>query len=268
MVLNHPMIDYLTLTTYESELAEKWHEENFIGREFEEKKRMQYQGVLVYERGGSWFLGSGEQKGEAHYMMQVSGSAAEIAFHRYKSHIIDHSAKPSRIDLQLTIERPEGWSQSNLIMECESKGLKPRVERSGGEYGELVTVYTGTRTSGRMNRTYEKESKDGDRYIRFETEYGRDYSLPVAYGLAVGSDTIQEFLNGEVRRRKAVSMFEYFFVGEGVKLPKAKKVKATTKTERWLLNVVLPCLVRYKNSHDCDPKIIDMYKKALTEYTE
>jgi len=265
MILNEPMIDYLTLTTFDGELATKWQKEHFLKVEVEEKKVMQYQGAMIYKNGGSWFLGVGEQKGEPHYMLQVSGGAGSVAFDLYKTYILDGTAKPTRIDLQLTIDKPIGWSQSDLIIKCEQKGLKPRVERSSGEYGELITVYTGTRASGRMNRTYEKESKDGDRYMRFETEFGRGYSLPVAHSLAVGDASIQDFINGEVRRRKDVDMFQFFSVGEGVELPKAKKVKATSKTERWLLNVVLPCIVKYRNSHDSDPKIIRMIEKACKE---
>lgn len=264
MVLNKAMIDYLTLTTFDGELGGLWYE-NHIADGYEEQKRMQYFGSSIYAHGGTWFVGKGKQKDKPHYMLQVSGAAAHVAFSLYRDNIINDALNVSRIDLQLTIEKPEKWKQGDLIVKAERAGLKPRVERSEGKYEELITVYTGTRPSGRMNRTYQKESEEGEQYIRFETEFGRNYSQPVAHALATRKASIQDFINGEVDRRKVVDMFEAFRVGNGKKLPKQRKVKPTTGRERWLLNVVLPCLVAYKNSHECNDDIIRQFREELTK---
>lgn len=265
MIINKPLIDYLTITTASENEAEEIWNGSFIGVEHEIEKRFNYTGSSFYDSGGNWFLGEGVQDGEKHFMLQVSGEAAEVAFLYYNHLVIDGTANCSRIDVQRTIEKPENWSQSDLILKCEEQGLKPEVRRSHGEYGELVTVYTGKRTSGRMNRTYEKETKDGERFIRFETEFGRHYAKAVFTEIATGKATRQAFINGEVMRRKSVGMFEAFKVDGSSYTPKPKVKKEQSKTGKWILNTVLPCLVKYKNQHDHDPKIIQMVIDALTQ---
>lgn len=262
MIVNEAQIDWLTLTTTRETVAEYMYNMAFIGQKQTEQKRMQYEGSIFSGYGGTWFLGEGVQKGEPSYMLQVSGGAAEFAFEFFKPEIIDGSVHCSRIDVQLTIEYPHKWSQGDLIVECEAWGLKPEVRRSEGEYGELVTVYLGKRSSGRMSRTYVKETRGGGMFLRHEIEFGRNYAKAVAMQIARGGATRQEFINGEVYRRKQVTQLGIFSVGEGKFLPRVYEVKTMGKTEKWILNTVLPALVKYKNSHEHDDMLI---QKIITE---
>lgn len=265
MILNKAQIDWLTLTTFSEEIAGQWRQyvSEASDKEPKLKRRENYRGFEVSAMGGTWFFGHGKQKGTDHFMMQVSGQAAEGCFSRFGGDVVHNGARCSRIDIQITIEQPDKWSQVKLIAECEEAGLKPEVKRSSGEYGELITVYTGKRTSGRLNRTYQKEGKNGERWVRFETEFGRNYAHAVAGGLATERATRQEYINGEVGRRRSVDRFMVFSDNGVSKLPKPKRVKSMGKTERWILNTVLPALTRYANSHDRDSEVIDMIREVI-----
>jgi len=266
MVVNKALIDYITLSSYDMDTMKRLWKESPLCSATEEQKRMQYTGLVNYSREGSWFIGWGKQKGKDHCIIQVSGQASEHMFRLAKDDIIKKLVTVTRIDVQRTIEEPVGWSSRELNIMCEEKGLEPKVQRSKGLNGsDLITVYTGSRASGRMNRTYQKETIEGERFVRFETEFGRHYSKAVAYRIATGKESRQSFINGEVKRREVVSMFSHFIAGEDRYDPIPNEKKESSKTEKWIIEIVLPALVRYKNSHSSNHELIKTILKALQE---
>lgn len=266
MIVNKALIDYITVSSFDMDtMLEIWKKSPLWGAK-EEQKRMQYIGLACYSHDGSWFIGWGTQKAKDHCIIQVSGHASEYMFKLCKDDIASKRVTVSRIDIQRTIQEPKGWSSRDLNIMCEERGLEPRVQRSKGLNGsDLITVYTGTRGSGRMNRTYQKETKEGERFVRFETEFGRHYSKAVAFRLATEKETRQSFINGEVKRRETVSMFSHFIAGENGYNPITNEKRPISKTEKWIIETVAPALVKYKNGHDSNPEIIKMIVDKLTE---
>lgn len=114
-----------------------------------------------------------------------------------------------------------------------------------------------------MNRTYQKESIDGDRFVRFETEFGRDYARALGYDLTRGRITRDMVVNGEIDRRKGIPLVAWFRVeNEGKYQPKPERKKERAKIEKWYIDTVIPSLTRYANSHDCDERVIQRFVDA------
>ena len=264
MQTNNARIDYLTLTTYDIATGNYWL--NYVmstcyASSAIQQKIQQYKGFRIHlDEGGSLFVGEGEQDNKPHFMLQATGEGSENIFAWASFDLTRSRVNCSRIDIQVTIEQPDNWSQLELFTACELAGYKPEIRRSGARVGdgELITVYTGTRAGGRLNRTYQKESETGERFLRFETEFGRGYAMQVAHSLATGNATRQGYIDGEVWRKRKVSDYCVFSSGCFMALP-VMEVRESDKTEEWLLNVVLPSFTRYVNSHDADPFIRDSF---------
>ena len=264
MLINTPTLDYMTVTTSSDTLAAEWYQNYNLGNDDDEiHRRFNYKGNQWYEHGGTWFLGHGTQENANHYMFVASGSAANVMLERVGSDLASGSCACTRLDVQITLDKPDWWKQSRLIVMCEELGMKPCVERSDGLQEELISVYTGTRASGRMNRTYQKEDSDKNQFIRFETEFSREYAKSLAVTLYRGGVTCREVINGEVRRRRDVNMYEVFFTGDGTYYPKANRKKSLGKTDKWLLQTIAPFIKKYVNSHDKNTDVVKALREAI-----
>lgn len=265
---NKPAIDWLTVTTFDNAVGNRWLNEAWelytVG-DGQSAKIQQYTGWRVgINGGGSLFVGHGEQKGTSHYMLVVTGAAAEHVFEEVRGDVACCKARVSRIDLQVTIEEPEGWSQVGLFAECEMAGYKPEMRRSGRSEsdGELITVYIGTRASGRFTRVYQKEAEGGEIFVRYEVEFGRDYAATVGKTLAQNRSDIAGLLDGEIyRKRRAESL--KVFSSSAIGVVAKRSVRESDSTKEWLISTALPSLVRYMNSHDSDPVVRDMFATAI-----
>lgn len=259
LALNVAMIDWYTITSYDEELGESWL--MTVGLDGEYRKIMQYVGAArALPGGGTIFAGKGEIKGRAHFMTYVSGAAADELFWRYREALVTGRARASRIDIQCTIQEPGGWSQLELMAQAEGAGLRPTNRRSPNTAGdgELMTIYIGSRESGRFDRCYEKESLGGERYLRFETQFGRKYANKLGEDLASDRVTVAGALAGQLKRRDGVVMLDVFrgIVGNSDYKPLYKREAGDR--EAWILNTVVPAVRAYANGHGARQEILDV----------
>lgn len=265
IALNTPMVDYLTLTTFDMELSQQWF--RFVGLEARQEKRIQYTGFSVTEKEGTIFWGQGTQKDKPHCMLQISGALADVMFWLFREVISEGLCKVSRIDVQMTVEQPIWWGQWKLAQRLEGLEKRPSVARStceiGGEKVELMTVYAGSRSSGRLTRVYQKVGEDGSILLRYEVEFGRDYAHALALSLADGAGTKGGALNAELRRLGDAPLKDLFWRDGGLLAAKQGKRILADKSEEWLLNVVLPVFVRAINADGADPALLELYLAAI-----
>jgi hypothetical protein len=268
IILNDTRIDWFTISTFDKKTGNEWSLYLMAMNEGELRiqQRLQYTGIVASDKeGGNIFFGDGFQDGKQHFIVQCSGNMAHLLYPDFSGYVSSGLAKCTRVDLQRTVVQPPGWSQLDYETECEAKGYKPTKRRSRAEYGEgeLMTVYSGKRTSGRLNRLYQKQQDDGTYLIRYETEYSRAYSHKVAHGIALG-EMPASFLNSEIERRNMPEYLDQFRDDRhGVSNPKLTSVRLAGKTEKWLLEVCLPSLVRYMASHDANPAVMMTYYNAI-----
>lgn len=269
-------IDYLTLTTFDRNVAEKWMNwiELFGGRERESldgEKRHRYKGFRGYGDMKSVFLG--ERGDGKHYMLQISGADSNELIHNIPGAVDDimsSRVKCTRIDVQVTIIQPKLWTQLKYKTQAEEAGLRPTNARSWNKEFkvELETVYTGTKQSGRLNRLYQKITSDGVLLLRYETQYSDDYATSVIESILTKGVKLESIIKGEIARRNLGLLYHFDIWNDGLFAPKRqRKVVEADKRAAWLVQDILPVLMEYIERHDADPKVIDAYLDALTKYT-
>jgi hypothetical protein len=167
-------LDYLTLTSYDTQLLEA-HARYIVSRipyhQPVSKNRMQYAGMVC----DGVFYGVGKQNNRLHAILQVPGYRSWNA--ALAAQLEPEGVRCSRFDLQITIDAAlvphmdlvfqalndttgEQWNQP---------GPRPHLlhMRSSDGYD---TIYVGKRTSEMFRRIYKKHIDGGD-YVRFEVEY-------------------------------------------------------------------------------------------------
>lgn len=180
-------LDYLRLATWDITehtfllsdlLAEYKHG-------WETARWLQYRG---WERRG-YFLGTGEQNGKRHSVINISGFRADA---NYKHLLTRDTYYGTRIDLQITIPKPEICNLSNVYKELKGKGHKTSLISSE----ENDTLYLGARTSDVFIRLYEKPLDI--MYLRLEFEFKGKVARNVWRALRTKSTTdeiYQHFLD-------------------------------------------------------------------------
>ncbi len=246
------LYDWLTITTFDLHIVlelEKRFDEITRNERVTERveRRLQYESITRMCDGGSFFVGHGEQQGLSHWMIQISGELAH-AFRPTLARIREpwrFSIK--RVDLQITIDMPDEWSQFRLLTALKERGYKIGWEESRGKTGALETVYIGSRRSERYTRIYVKETANHGRLIRFEVEYKRRMAENVINQDSDGTP-LKNMLRHEVSRKPDEELHLLFLPHLGKETSKvtgSKREMNTNKTQQWLLSQVLSCLGRY-----------------------
>lgn len=280
ITLGRPLIDYLTITSFDENFSDTarliFHNlgHSINKRNVKESvKRMQYTGYETTKNAlGTAFYGEGVQKGRFHAMMQISGELCNETdvINPIASGIREGWLSCRRIDLQVTVERPPEWAQWALFnRQKRAKRSVGWVESTSKAGNLLQTVYVGKRTSGKFLRVYEKEFAE-EVLLRCEYELKGNYAEAYARALwrpAKGQDAdtpgslIKLLLfstNDEPLSRVYLPSLEYF--------PKASKPKilvSASKTEKWLLDTVLPTFTRVINDHASDSEVLQAYQDAI-----
>lgn len=253
MILNSPQIDWITLTTFDRDIWSEWHTTVLSGevQESEKTKRMQYGGVLV----NGVFVGQAIQRKRRHYMLQASGQAADgifpfLAWNR-------ETVNCTRIDLQITIDLPTGYSGRKLydgLKEWDGDGKPRQLElRESGD--GLDTVYIGSRQSDRFTRIYVKPLASGAHAIRFETEFKGQHANSVVQGIIADPDNLAGFLAGEITSLPELKfgLSKRFLGALGHNLAlrsKPKRRDELTGGLRWLKTQVDPAMLRLMRDHE------------------
>ena len=270
--INQARVDYWTFTTFDKWIFEAWHYKmREEGAQHEKRKR--YEGDRGKGRFASVFVGVGTQKGREHYIVECSGESS----HGLMSHFVNTDmmlgrVNCTRIDVQVTIDEPLTWSQLAYEKQAEDHGLKPTKARSNDTVNggglELITVYTGTRESGRFNRVYEKVMQGGERLLRFETQYGRGYSKAVAASILSGKQTCESVIRGEIARRN-LPLLDWFDLWScSTYSPKQEKRVEHDNRAMWLVTDILPVFAEYIQRHDADPHVAAMFASVIHRSSE
>lgn len=265
------MIDWLTLTSFEesayvlhTDLIEASRE--WITKTHKQVKRMQYLGQSFDMVDGSLFTGYGSQKGKQHSMVQISGQASDRLFNIAKKGILEHWATCTRIDLQMTIEKPDSWSNWRLFNRQKASGRTVGWFESKGSQGqELSTVYVGSRNSQILVRVYIKEADIESDLLRFEVEYKRDKARSLGLAIARNRDVGEMQLKHDVQRLADEKLSLAFEPKFNLGAMNVRSVRRESKTEAWLIKLVLPAFVRVINDHATDNKVKEIFRKAIEE---
>lgn len=276
MILDTPLVDWLTLTTFDTGLFQssryswqssraRYHrliaskrKSNSSLMKVKKAKVLQYDGQDI----DGVFWGAAMQAGRDHFMVRSSG---ETSHYLAMEHGALLSMNCTRIDLQMTVDLPVGYSalglREELVAAKWNNGRRPKVTCILGDNG-LDTVYVGSRTSDRYLRCYVKETDEG-RVLRYEIETKGDLALSIWHrmgSLNVGTVAAQALADSYARipedgRNGWLSCFaglkEYgdrSFVGSRV-------VTEASRTMQWLQESVLPAVARLASDHEQRVKV-------------
>jgi hypothetical protein len=272
--LHHGAIDYLTLTTWDSDIWRFWNmlftRDGYLRRL--DSKIPMYVGQTYYRNSGSCFVGQGEQKGMAHYIIKISGSLAEElkahAFNQRKA----HQVTCTRVDLQVTIPEPKGWSQIDLLTRTHKTGKIPGWQASKDSHGgKLETVYIGSWHDERFSTVYIKLTAGNERLLRFETRYKNPRAEPMLRMLGEG-ELADNFLRHELEKIIKDKPLHGAFVSSlvnGAPISARVQIKQQHhKTQEWLLDKILPTFARIILDHDSDGAVYEAFAKVMEKVHE
>jgi hypothetical protein len=266
MMLNKPMVDWLSLTTFETKQADAIRY-LFWDDNYTDTKRMQYKGVDL----GNIFLGAATQNGKPHYLFQASGERADEAFTQYKRNFGPYDWNVTRIDLQVTIPVPPHYDSRQFYDDMTAwdghgKPRKAAIVQSGDG---LDTVYIGSRQSDRFTRVYVKPLDSGLRALRFEVEYKGDHAHRVANDCRE-FDAISGILGYEINSlpKQENNVLRAFLrvLGTPAFRPTIRAVASENSSLDWLRQQVTPTLERLSNSHEhgqLTKKLIESWYRAF-----
>lgn len=245
--------DYLRLGSFDEEDFGSFYKA--IGCDITQEpseRLMQYDG---YRPKYNVFVGEADQGNKRHLLFQVSGADSDPffrAFHR-------RAPRSSRVDFQLTLPKPEGFSARVLADKLEKSkswvGRPPKIRLR--EDGGLDTVYVGVADSDRLTRIYVKPDDAGKHWLRYEVQFGRKLANAVWAEYCAFSGSPDEFmfdkLSAEfkrVPRLRMLSAFRDFLGDDGNRTRHPVPVKDVNRTLRWLFKTVGPAIVRLSNDHN------------------
>jgi len=261
-----PGIDWITLTTFEGSAWGHWNSimQEAAKVEKKEDKAGLYEGYAWATKRGRGFIGSGLQAGRDHIMLRCGGMLSNELHNekRIRQGILEGWSKCTRVDLQITARQQEGWSQWRFFNRAKKSGFLTNIisSMSGLNNRELSTVYIGSRSSDVMVRVYQKEDEEGNLYLRFEIEMKGAKSKAVYRAICRGEIDIGSLILHRLQIISDNQLSAHFesllsdFISGDVKPEKI--VKSISKTEKWLLDTVLPAFTRVVNSHESDGTVL------------
>ena len=268
--LNLPAIDWLTITTFNPvclQYLDTWGT-GVAKHSDREKKRLQYTGKLHHNEEGSLYVGTGEQKGRPHHLVQASGLLADSAWTIARPFILGGTANITRIDLQVTVEYDrQTWDMAKMAdyLRADDRGMSVSYleSQSGPAGSKLATVYYGSRSSDRFVRIYEKMGLGEDVFLRFEVEYKSPRAFQVARALAEDADA-RSILRGELDRVEDPQLSAQFACLHDADAYPVQAVKPEPATLKWLREQVAPALDRVVRDHDIDSNEIEaLFRRIL-----
>lgn len=251
-IANVTSIDYLSISTFNQSDFDKITSD-FLSTDTqpEDSQRMQYLGQVQSRDDGSMFWGTAEQRGQRHYLIQVSGAMAD----RVASAILmlgDTLADPSitRLDLQLTIAKPD-WYKSRSYLDTLRGDVWSGRQRKVtliDNYGD-DTVYIGSRQSDRFARLYVKESN----WLRIEFEYKAEraqsvWDLLSRHGKEKASQGVLFGELADLPKHPINSLFKGHLRGAERLTPKL--IKPESARYKWFVKQCVPAIVTLLNDHD------------------
>jgi len=272
---NKVMLDYMTLTSFSQFLYDS--ATRFFKQAFTEVKknvkRLQYIGEVYEFITGTAYLGRGRQRGELHYIVQVSG---ELSHHAFENWLKDFALqyddtvwKCTRVDVQVTAQENEQIDWYKL-----AGFLRGKMGYVKWYEGETNTVSLGDRkTVTRFVRLYEKLLQDGGKLLRLEVEIKRRRADALMHGLVGVCDYDMSKASAELK----FVLQKAFWSGSGNKVYNlfaetlenaGKVVRLSTherNTEEWLMKTALPSIRKYLQSHSSDKTAVVAEMDSIME---
>lgn len=270
--LDRPMLDWLTVTSWDNQFYRLMHEiARLESQGHEDATTQQYEGYRFQVEGGTCFVGRGEQQDREHVQVWVSGQAAHHYQNAIQPFLQSGDARTTRIDLQITCEIDSSWGQFGLMKRLKKRGDKiiGFVESGGGYERNLETVYIGSWTSDRLTRVYVKPGEEGRNYLRFETKYTGERSRTIAARVIVAGQTPGAFLKHElidvVADPKLTALFLPALENFDAEQPRVAVTTTLDGTAKWLLKSVLPAFNRVINAHETGDSVLWAFHYAIMD---
>lgn len=261
-------IDYLRLTTRDFKTHLDWKGTllALFPGPVKDARVMQYSGWKGTKE--PYFVGTADINSRRHYMMQVSGSAAELYMKQWEHNhdLPDEKSHCTRLDLQRTI--PGDYTPMmlrSIWRQIPDDIYHSRIVGSDG----LWTVYIGKRTQDRMCRIYTKKL-DGERWLRVEYELKGNVAQIAFDALISRQATRDDLFEGMMTWNPAKRVLGDFMgqSGQAWTITASKKRPSVQGTIDWIHNIG-PSLERHLNDHDLRPHVETMirylYSKIDTE---
>lgn len=269
--LDKPLIDWLTITSFEPNVYDMQKKMLAfmvqLGASITEgAKVLQYIGIMSTNELGSLYVGSAEQKGAVHFLIQISG---ELCNDRDLLIPIGQGIREGwlqcrRIDLQMTTIELLDWQQWAFFnRQKRSKRTVGWVESSpDGE--TLATVYVGSRSSGKFLRVYEKMIAK-TRLLRAEYELKGNTASSFSKMLFDGTSTTARLYKLLMQQTddKELSLIYLPLLEYVETATKPKILSNEPKAEKWLRETVLPTFTRFINDHQSNPEVLRLFKEAI-----
>lgn len=273
IVLNEPMIDWLSISTYDENAARAWWR-LLDEMKTEDRNIMQYQGKQGGSGDGTLFVGSGMQKRGMHHLIRVSGALADECRGLLFAQLKQGNVRVTRIDIQITIREPKEWSQWKLFNRRKRAGKTVSwFESKDRDAGTLSTVYVGSRKSDRFSRIYIKPTKGGGRLLRVEVEYKRDRArlstklMMDKDGIHPGDLLLHELENA-IGDGPLLAVFSPHLAGREAASVTVTATSDDDKTLRWLMEDVFPVFKRIAYSHDMGDQLIIQYGDEIETWVK
>lgn len=284
LVKNRYAVDYLTLTTFDedrflelvSELINIFNTLN-VGMEIQGAKRLQYNGFTL----GGMFWGEAMQNSSNHFMIDIKGGWADIAFRTFKGlGTRSESFSCSRIDIQVT---REGYVDMGLIHQCLQSGLvdwrgRRIVHKSNLGLQEWDSVTFGGKIADIKSILYIKDLGDGVRGVRHEVRY-RGKQAKGLFNNLLSTDNFMALIKKVMfnRLKRFPEFFEIlmneFYKDiqiddidfEGFRFKDNSNEESTLN---WFLNCVVPSVIKLldgRYSDETGKQIVRLYQYWLGE---
>lgn len=267
LTLNSVKCDWITATSFDYRFYQFWAKRaEKVEGERRESKLMQYLGFEKAGVSGTTRVLVGRQNGREHYMVQVTGEAADAAMADVGRQYSQGFASVTRIDIQCTTRQPEGWVAKDLFNEVgkwKRVSYVESVDRASKKI--LATVGVGARASDRYVRVYTKMADSGP-LLRFEVEFKGSRARAAMRYMVKLNTRMKDILLHEVLNTKSKILQRVFYVPIDSDSPVRVRVIGRTdaeKTNRWLVDSVLSTLVRQLSDHDSDGELWGAYFDAL-----
>lgn len=251
LTLDKPMIDWVTITSWDVTTAVTWSRLLNVLEPTAETKPGRIRGYEGVYRGGG-FIGQAAQAGRAHMMLRIAGATAD------QVSSVPATAHCTRLDVQITTAIPDGYSARRLaddLRKYQDDRWQKQVTLVEGSDG-LDTVYVGSRQSERYARIYVKQVEE-IRYLRLEVEHkGTAAQLLIENGVLLSTNAkggaLIEWIDG-LQLTETIDIIEMYrslldCTALGMVMPKV--VRTMDKTMMWILNQVTPAMVRLLQDHD------------------
>jgi hypothetical protein len=248
-------LDYLRLATWNTtayahmaaEIMRVWT------WDYQPGKWLQYSG----HRAKSFFMGSGEQDKRRHHVVSASGSLAE---RMRKSLMLFDGFYATRVDLQMTIEKPT-WVDLGKLH--KSLGKKKTTLISSEENDSL---YFGNRESDKFARLYEKPLSDKT-FLRLEFEL-KGKMAAGSWNAMLGGESVgnvyKRLLIQSILPIKFMNMFENADDSATDKALRAEIEHDNQKTLKWIMSLD-NCMRRHINNHEIGDQVIEIIRSWSIE---